>query len=131
MTLNNIPNIPVSIGEIFDKYSILEIKLTKIKDIKKIKLVKKEAELLKPYILKYSLDKEIYENLKNINSQLWDIEDTLRIKELQKDFNDEFIQLARKVYFTNDKRAEIKKKINFFFKSEIIEVKDYVDYKKN
>ena len=131
MTLNNIPNIPVSIGEIFDKYSILEIKLTKIKEIKKIKLVKKEAELLKPYILKYSLDKEIYENLKNINSQLWDIEDTLRIKELQKDFNDEFIQLARKVYFTNDKRAEIKKKINFFFKSEIIEVKDYVDYKKN
>ena len=120
MTLNNIPNIPVSIGEIFDKYSILEIKLTKIKDIKKIKLVKKEAELLKPYILKYSLDKEIYENLKNINSQLWDIEDTLRIKELQKDFNDEFIQLARKVYFTNDKRAEIKKKLIFFLNQKLL-----------
>ena len=127
---NNIPRIPVSIGEIFDKYSILEIKLTKIKDIEKIKLVKKEKELLEPYILKYSLDNKIYESLKNVNNQLWEIEDKLRIKELEKDFNDEFIQLARKVYFTNDKRSVIKKKINLFFKSEIIEVKDYVNYKK-
>ena len=127
---DGICKIPVSIGEIFDKYSILEIKLSKIKDEKKIESVSKEAELLRPYLLKYSLDPQIYNNLKNINNALWEIEDNLRIKEFRKEFDEEFIQLARNVYLINDKRSEIKKDINLFFKSEIIEIKDYIDYKK-
>ena len=121
--------IPVSIGEVFDKYSILEIKLSKIKNQQKKDLVSKEVELLKPYIEEYSLDKEIYNNLKNINTKLWEIEDALRIKEYDKEFDEKFIQLARSVYFTNDERAEVKRHINMIFKSEIVEVKDYVDYK--
>lgn len=121
--------IPVSIGEVFDKYSILEIKLSKIKNQQKKDLVSKEVELLKPYIEEYSLDEEIYCKLKNINTKLWEIEDMLRIKEHDKEFDEEFIQLARSVYFTNDERAEVKRHINMIFKSEIVEVKDYVDYK--
>ena len=121
--------IPVSIGEVFDKYSILEIKLSKIKNQQKKDLVSKEAELLKPYIEEYSLDEEIYGKLKNINTKLWEIEDMLRIKEHDKEFDEEFIQLARSVYFTNDERSEVKRHINMIFKSEIVEVKDYVDYK--
>lgn len=121
--------IPVSIGEVFDKYSILEIKLSKIKNQEKKDLVSKEVELLKPYIEEYSLDEEIYGKLKNINTKLWEIEDMLRIKEHDKEFDEEFIQLARSVYFTNDERSEVKRHINMIFKSEIVEVKDYVDYK--
>lgn len=119
--------IPVSIGEVFDKYSILEIKLSKINNQNKKVLVSKESELLKPYLDKYPLDPAIYNNLKKVNTELWDIEDELRVKEFKKDFGEEFIQLARKVYLTNDKRAEIKRHINMLFKSEIIEIKDYID----
>tara|TARA_Y100000389_G_C17043185_1_gene309113 strand:+ start:44 stop:451 length:408 start_codon:yes stop_codon:yes gene_type:complete len=119
--------IPVSIGEVFDKYSILEIKLSKINNQNKKVLVSKESELLKPYLDKYPLDIAIYNNLKKVNTELWDIEDELRVKEFKKDFGEEFIQLARKVYLTNDKRAEIKRHINMLFKSEIIEIKDYID----
>ena len=122
-------HIPVSIGELFDKYSILEIKHMKIKNPIKITQVKKELDFLKPYIQKYNLDIEVYEKLKNINLELWEIEDQLRNKEKLQIFDDTFIQLARNVYFTNDKRAEIKKNINIIFKSEIVEIKDYVNYK--
>lgn len=122
-------HIPVSIGELFDKYSILEIKHMKIKKPNKITQVKKELDFLKPYIQKYNLDIKVYEKLKNINLELWEIEDQLRNKEKLQIFDDTFIQLARNVYFTNDKRAEIKKNINIIFKSEIVEIKDYVNYK--
>ena len=122
-------HIPVSIGELFDKYSILEIKHMKIKNPIKLTQVKKELDFLKPYIQKYNLDIKIYNELKNINLKLWEIEDQLRNKETLQIFDNTFIQLARNVYFTNDKRAEIKNNINVILKSEIIEVKDYVDYK--
>ena len=122
-------HIPVSIGELFDKYSILEIKKMKIKNHIKLTHIKKELDFLKPYIQKYNLDINIYYELKNINLKLWKIEDQLRNKEKLQIFDDTFIQLARNVYFTNDKRAEIKNNINTIFKSEIVEIKDYVDYK--
>jgi hypothetical protein len=122
-------HIPVSIGELFDKYSILEIKHMKIKNPIKLTQVKKELDFLKPYIQKYNLDIKIYHELKNINLKLWEIEDQLRNKEKLQIFDNTFIQLARNVYFTNDKRAQIKNNINVILKSEIIEVKDYVDYK--
>ena len=121
--------IHVSVGELFDKYSILEIKLIKIKDVHKLKLVFKELKLLEPQIQKYKLDSEIYDKLKIINTKLWNIEDKIRIKESLQEFDNEFIQLARDVYFSNDVRASIKKNINMIFKSEIIEVKEYVNYK--
>ena len=121
--------IHVSVGELFDKYSILEIKLIKIKDVHKLKLVFKELKLLEPQIQKYKLDSEIYDKLKIINTKLWNIEDKIRIKESLQEFDNEFIQLARDVYFSNDVRSSIKKNINMIFKSEIIEVKEYVNYK--
>jgi hypothetical protein len=121
--------IHVSVGELFDKYSILEIKLIKIKDVHKLKLVFKELKLLEPRIQKYKLDSEIYDKLKIINTKLWNIEDKIRIKESLQEFDNEFIQLARDVYFSNDVRSSIKKNINMIFKSEIIEVKEYVNYK--
>ena len=121
--------IPVSVGELFDKFSILKIKFNKITDISKQQLVLKELELLKPYLQPYNLDTKIYEKLKTVNNELWIIEDQLRIKESIQEFDQEFIQLARKVYLTNDKRATIKKNINIQFQSEIIEVKNYMNYK--
>tara|TARA_Y100000389_G_scaffold196310_1_gene229043 strand:- start:1011 stop:1406 length:396 start_codon:yes stop_codon:yes gene_type:complete len=120
--------IPVSIGELFDKYSILKIKSCKITDTNKQQLVTKELELLKPYLQLYDLDNKIYEELKRVNGELWIIEDKLRVKESLQTFDQEFIQLARKVYLTNDKRAAIKKEINMKFNSKIIEVKDYINY---
>lgn len=127
MTTN--PHIPVSIGEVYDKYSILEIKQTKISDPLKLKHINTELEVLHPYILNYNLDENIYLELKNINLKLWGIEDKLRIKESKQEFDNEFIQLARSVYFTNDERGDVKKKINTIFNSQIYEVKSYIDYR--
>lgn len=124
-----IPKIPISIGELFDKFSILDIKMEKIKEPEKLIHVKTELEYLKPYLRKYDITEELYTNLKNVNKSLWDIEDKLRIKEKNKEFDDGFIKLSRSVYFTNDKRSEIKKNINIFFNSNIVEVKEYTDYK--
>ena len=129
MTQN--PQIPVSIGEIFDKYSILEIKQSKITDPDKLRHITTEMTYLRPYILEYNLENSIYQKLKTINLKLWDIEDKLRIKEYNQDFDAEFIELARNVYFTNDSRGDVKKEINVIFHSNIHEVKSYVDYKQN
>lgn len=126
---NSNPHIPVSVGEIFDKYSILEIKLHKIEDASKLKHVETELQFLKPFIDKFNLDNNVYDKLKKINLALWEIEDKLRIKESKKQFDDEFIQLARSVYFTNDDRGDVKREINNIFHSTIFEVKSYVDYK--
>ena len=128
--MNSNPLIPVAIGELFDKFTILEIKKYKISDKSKLKHVNNEILYLKKYIEEYNLDKTIYDELKNVNLELWDIEDKLRVKESKGEFDDEFIQLARSVYFTNDKRFECKKKINNIFNSNIYEVKSYADYKK-
>jgi len=121
--------INVSIGELWDKYSILLIKKDKIKDLNKIESVNKELKFLDKNMSKYSFsDNKIFHNLKQINEKLWDIEDKIRIKELNKVFDNEFISLARSVYIINDKRAEAKKEINNIYNSEIYEVKEYQTY---
>jgi hypothetical protein len=117
--------IPISLGELYDKYSILEIKYQKIKDNAKVEMIKLEMEYLTPFIKKYDLHSELYYELKKTNETLWEIEDSIREKEKKKDFDDEFIALARSVYIKNDERSRIKMKINYFLKSNINEVKSY------
>jgi hypothetical protein len=126
--------IEVSNGEMLDKLSILEIKIDKIEDEEKLVNIKKEHKKLKeaigepnwiPHIFR---EHGFYDQLKEINEQLWDIEDNIRIKEKSQEFDREFINLARSVYRTNDRRAEMKKEINIYTKSEILEEKSYEDY---
>jgi hypothetical protein len=123
--------IEISIGELVDKVSILSIKLEKIKNPDKLNNIRKEFNLLYKSVQKIGLtkDSDDFKKLVNVNLKLWDIEDKIRIKEASKEFDDEFIQLARSVYFENDKRAEIKKQINLTFGSELVEEKEYVQYK--
>ena len=125
--------INASVGELLDKISILKIKEEKINDEKKLLNIKKELGLLSSIAEKFiEKDKKSYkkfmDELFEINLQLWETEDSIRILENKKNFNDEFIQLARNVYYSNDKRFEIKSKINNFYGSEIVEEKDYEDY---
>ena len=123
--------INVSIGELFDKYTILEIKSDKVTDKMKLDNVNKEISYLKPKINQYKIDNNIIKELKETNEKLWKIEDDIRNKENKKEFDDEFIQLARQVYITNDKRFEIKNKINVLLKSDINEIKNYSKYNEN
>ena len=118
--------IPVSYGELVDKLTILEIKQEKIKDNNKFEKVNKEYEELKK-LYKNDYD-ENYQQLKIINTKLWNIEDEIRIKEKNRDFGDEFIKLARSVYLTNDERFNVKNLINQNSNSEINEVKSYEKY---
>ena len=123
--------IPVSVGEIIDKLSILQVKKNKISDKTKLEFVNKEFEILQNLSSVYLNNIEIeslYNQLVEINSSLWDIEDKLRVIEKEKRFEGEFISLARKVYFTNDERFRLKNEINLITSSEIREVKDYVKY---
>jgi hypothetical protein len=124
----NICNIPVSIGELFDKYTILQIKQQRISDLNKRNMVQTEIAYLKPFIDKYNLDISLIEELKTINETLWDIEDKIRDKENNNNFDEEFIQLARSVYITNDKRSETKNKINLKLNSTLTDIKSYVKY---
>ena len=119
--------IPVSIGELYDKYTILRIKSEKLTDCEKLTFVNKEISYLTPYIDKYTsqLDMNLVEELKNINTILWDIEEDIREKERKQEFDDQFIALARMVYKTNDKRSVIKADINKLLHSNIREVKSY------
>ena len=124
-------NTPISLGELVDKISILMIKKKNISDSIKLQHVNKELEFLQKTLKKYISEDEIndfLQKLVNINSKLWDIEDDIRECERKKIFNENFIQLARSVYITNDKRAEIKLKINQEFGSKIVEVKSYKKY---
>lgn len=123
--------IPVSIGELIDKLSILQIKKNKITNPEKLVQVKKEFELLYNQSAEYLNDMQIenlYHELVKVNTYLWDIEDRLRVLELEGRFEGEFIEIARKVYITNDKRFELKNQINLLTDSGIREVKDYVKY---
>ena len=122
----------ISAGELLDKISILEIKLIKLNDKEKRKEINKEYKILKKNNTKNikinkSL-KKLFKKLKNTNLKLWNIEDKTRICEKNKDFKKKFISLAREVYLNNDKRAKIKLEINKFLKSNIVEVKQYVNY---
>ena len=118
--------ISVSIGELYDKYSILHIKREKINNEEKLLYINKEIEYLKPLINDYNLDENIFKKLKKINEALWDIEDNIRIKETKNEFDSEFILLARHVYKTNDQRYIVKNEIDNIFNSEIKEIKSYV-----
>jgi hypothetical protein len=123
--------IEISIGELVDKITILEIKAERIKDEEKLKNVKNELSVLKKYLSQTTISENSAEflNLKKVNEELWEIEDKIRIKEQKQKFDDEFIQLARSVYFKNDIRFDIKKKINLLTSSDFFEEKQYVDYK--
>ena len=122
----------ISAGEFFDKLSILEIKLNKIKDLFLLNEVKKEYEILnetKNKNINFSKEIEIlYKDLKETNEKLWKIEDEIRLCEKNSDFKDKFIQLSRDVYFTNDKRSKTKSEINKILGSNIKEVKQYTQY---
>lgn len=123
--------IDISIGELVDKLTILSIKLEKVKDAAKLQNVKNEYDiLLKPMEdCGIKTDSEEFTKLKSINLELWEIEDEIRIKESKQEFDNEFIELARSVYFKNDDRADAKREINIKYKSDLVEEKEYVDYK--
>ena len=123
----------ISPGELLDKISILEIKLEKVKDKDRQKRIKNEYDILKK-VQNSSIEmsdkiKDLYRSVSNVNIKLWDIEDKIRICEQNKDFGKNFIELARGVYFNNDKRAKLKNEINEILKSNIREIKQYVNYK--
>jgi len=124
--------VEISIGEAVDKVTILEIKLEKVTDSGKLKNIKKEYQLLKDAINEVGIlsTSDEYNELRNVNSKLWHIEDEIRIKEFNKEFDEKFIELARSVYWKNDTRSDIKRKINLKFGSELIEEKNYTNYKK-
>ena len=125
--------IQTSVGELFDKISILSIKKQKIVDVEKLKNIEKELVTLseKAELLK-SIDQESFhsfmDNLIQVNTKLWETEDRIRILEKNQSFNEEFIVLARDVYFNNDKRFEIKSSVNKFYNSDIVEEKQYEKY---
>jgi hypothetical protein len=123
--------IEVSNGEIADKFSILMIKKSKIKDDVKLNNIEKEIDSIIPIFLKVVKKKEVHDkylDLEVVNKELWSIEDDIRECERQKDFGDKFVQLARSVYIKNDQRANIKKEINLLTNSGIVEEKSYESY---
>ena len=122
----NICYIPVSVGELYDKYTILQIKKEKINNVDKLAYITTELTHLQPLIDKFKLDLALVEKIKNVNERLWEIEDNIRIKEAKLEFDEEFINLARLVYTTNDERYSIKAMINNIYNSAIQEIKHYL-----
>ena len=124
--------VEVSIGELLDKISILEIKKEKIKDIKKLKFINDEYNVLKEQLDKNVKSNEklekLFQSLKEINARLWVIEDDKRMCEKNSDFGDKFIKLSRDVHILNDDRAKIKLEINNHTGSKIKEIKEYTNY---
>ena len=124
--------VEVSVGELLDKISILEIKKEKIKDSEKLKFINDEYEVLKDQLDKNvksdeKIDK-LFQSLKEINAKLWIIEDDKRLCEKNSDFREKFIKLSREVHFLNDERAKIKLDINSLTGSKIKEIKEYTNY---
>ena len=124
--------VPISIGELYDKISILEIKQEKIKNTESLKFIKDEYNILKAELDKNVKNdeklKNLFNSLKEINSKLWIIEDDKRMCEKNKDFGEKFIKLSRDVHFLNDDRAKIKLEINNHSGSKIKEIKEYTGY---
>ena len=124
--------VEVSVGDLFDKISILEIKKDKIKDEEKLKYIVDEYNLLKEQMVdKVKLNEKLsglFDALKDINSKLWVIEDDKRLCEKNSDFGEKFIKLSRDIHFLNDKRASIKLEINNQTGSKIKEIKEYTSY---
>ena len=124
--------VEVSVGELLDKISILEIKKEKIKDEESLRFISEEYDVLKDELNKNIKNddnlKNLFNSLKDINSKLWIIEDEKRLCEKEKNFNDKFIKLSRDVHFLNDDRAKIKLDINNHTGSAIKEIKEYTSY---
>jgi transcriptional regulator of nitric oxide reductase len=124
--------VPVSPGEVLDKITILEIKSERMKDPEKVANVRVELGLLQDTwaqaVTEDDTIRDLHAQLKEINEALWEIEDDIRDKERVKEFDERFIELARAVYFTNDKRSQVKKQLNLHLGSQIIEEKSYQDY---
>ena len=122
----------ISAGELLDKISILEIKIHKITDKNNLEEIRKEYKILKKthdlYIESTSKIESLFNSIKKVNLILWDIEDKIRVCEKNNDFGKNFVELARGVYFNNDKRAKIKSEINKILGSNIKEIKQYVNY---
>lgn len=123
-------NCEISLGELVDKISILKIKLQNITDVEKLTHVKKEEKTLSETLSALKLDNIDFHlgQMVDVNQKLWKIEDDIRDLERAKNFNEEFIQLARAVYITNDERFKRKNTINTTYKSGLVEVKSYQDY---
>ena len=128
----NSPKIPISWGELLDKITILQIKLENITSKNALKNIEQELKKLQSILTQYCPKtmetSQLESELREINQQLWDIEDRIRDKERNHTFDDEFIQLARSVYITNDERSRIKRKINDMLGSELVEEKSYAKY---
>lgn len=125
-------NIEISIGEFFDKLTILEIKRERISDPEKLENIEKELDSLNALLVQQGLSRDDVAaevaSLREVNESLWEIEDDIREKESQKAFDERFIELARLVYITNDRRCDIKRDINMKSGSDFIEEKSYEDY---
>lgn len=125
-------NTPISVGELLDKITILTIKQERIKDTQKLVHINKELAELRQVAIDHKLElpalDTLMQQLRDVNAQLWDIEDNIRLCEKAGDFSDTFIQLARSVYIINDRRAELKRQINILTNSALHEVKSYEDY---
>ena len=126
--------VEVSTGEFLDKISILEIKSERIQNASKLTNINKELEILKKTWTESSASQTdvstLMAELKTINETLWDIEDRIRIKESQAAFDEEFIELSRSVYITNDRRSDVKRKLNQALGSNLMEEKSYADYQR-
>lgn len=124
--------VPVSPGEVLDKITILEIKSERMTDEAKLVNVRHELELLKDTwarsVREDKVIRDLHSRLKEINEALWDIEDAIRDEERKQSFDERFIELARNVYFTNDRRSKVKKELNLHLGSRIVEEKSYQDY---
>jgi len=124
--------VPVSPGEVLDKITILEIKSERMSDPEKVANVRVELALLQDTWTEFIRDDEVirglHAQLKEVNEALWEIEDDIRDKERAKEFDERFIELARAVYVTNDRRSQVKKELNLHLGSEIVEEKSYQDY---
>jgi|TARA_B100000424_G_scaffold47758_1_gene33296 hypothetical protein len=118
-------------GDLVDKITILKIKQLNVMNEEKLQNIKLEYQTLKPLLEEIGMSENdrLFTDLLDVNEKLWRIEDDLRVLEKDKEFGDTFVNLARAVYFTNDERAEIKKKINLKTGSKLVEEKDYVEYK--
>ena len=123
--------IDVSNGELVDKVSILKIKLDRVSSARKRTNIEKEFKLLYGKLTENQIaeQSDSFQRLLEINTRLWDIEDQIREKEARGEFDEEFIQLARQVYFQNDKRSQVKREINIQTDSKIMEEKEYVQYR--
>ena len=124
--------VEVSVGELLDKISILEIKKKKIKDLEKLKFINDEYNILKDQLNKNVKSNEklekLFQSLKEINARLWVIEDDKRLCEKNSDFGDKFIKLSREIHFSNDNRSKVKLEINNHTGSKIKEIKEYTKY---